>query len=104
MTALVPRPATPTLADLHPKPATDRPRLCKLVLILKLAALVLDPVTLTPPSQWRVELLIHLPRRLAMRMAAMLLPRPAPRPGSDFGSPREDGAASRLLARPPLKR
>jgi hypothetical protein len=38
------------------------------------------PTTLAPRSQQRVEFLIHLLGRLAMRMLAMLLPGAAPRP------------------------
>ncbi len=72
-------PAAAALADMHPKPATDRPRLGQLVLILVLAALVLDlPATPAPRSQQRIELLIHLPRRLTMRMLAVIIPGSAP--------------------------
>ncbi len=81
MTALMTAPAAATLADMHPKPATDRSGLGQLVLVLKLAALMLDlPATLTPINQQRIELLIHLPRRLAMTMLAVIIPRPASRP------------------------
>ena len=81
MAALMPASAAPALADMHSEPAADRPRLGQLVLILKLDALVHDlPATLTPRRKRRVELLIHLPRRLAMTMPAVLLARPATRP------------------------
>ncbi len=81
MTALMPTPAATTLADMHPKPPADRSRLGKLVLILKLAALVLDlPTTFAPVNQQRVESLIHLLGRLAMTMLAVILPTATPRP------------------------
>jgi hypothetical protein len=66
-------PATRTFADMDSEPATDRPRLGQLVLILKLDPLLLDlPTTPTPRPERRDELLIHLPRRLAMTMLAVL--------------------------------
>lgn len=81
MTALVAAPAAATLADTHPEPATDRPGLGQLILVLKLAALVLDlPATLAPIDQRRVKLLIDLARRLAVTMLAVIIPRAAPRP------------------------
>ena len=81
---------------MHREPATERPRLGQLVLILVLDPLLHDlPTTLTPRLKRRVELLVDLPRRLAMTMPAVLIPRPTPRPAADadFGSPRENGAA-----------
>lgn len=81
MTSLMATPTAAALADMHPKPPADRPGLGQLVLILKLDPLVLDlPATLTTTDQRRVELLIHLPGRLMMRMPAMLLPGTTPRP------------------------
>ena len=83
MTALMPATTTPTLADMHSEPTTEPPRLGQLVLILVLDPVMLDlPATLTPRRERRVELLIDLPRRLAMTMPTVLLPRPAPRPAS----------------------
>jgi hypothetical protein len=59
----------------------NRPRLGQLVLILKLDPLLLDlPTTPAPRVKRRVEFLIDLPRRLAMTMLAVPLPRPATRP------------------------
>jgi hypothetical protein len=66
---------------MHSKPTTDPPRLGQLILILVLDPVLLDlTATLTPRLQRRVELLINLPRRLAMPVPTMLIPRPAPRP------------------------
>lgn len=74
MTALMPTPATATLADMHREPTTNRPRLRQLILILKLDPLLLDlPTTLTPRPQRRVELLIDLPGRPTAPMPAVLL-------------------------------
>ena len=81
MTALMPAPATRALPDVHSEPTTDPPRLGQLILILVLDPVLLDlTATLTPRLQWRVELLIDLPWRLAMPMATVIIPRPAPRP------------------------
>jgi hypothetical protein len=80
MPALMPATTTPTFADMHSKPSTDRPRLGQLVLILVLGPLVLDlPATPAPRGQGRVEFLINLPRRLTVPMRAVLIPGPAPR-------------------------
>jgi hypothetical protein len=74
MTALMTTPATAALPDMHPKPTTDRPRVGQLVLILKLAAFLLDlPATPTPWRQRRVKLLIDLPWRLAVTMLAVIV-------------------------------
>jgi hypothetical protein len=75
MTALMTTPATAALSDMHPKPATDRSRVGQLVLILKLAAFLLDlPATSTPWRQRRVKLLIDLPWRLPVTVRAVLVP------------------------------
>jgi hypothetical protein len=101
VTALMPTTAAATLADVHREPAMDGPRHRQLVLILVLGPLVLDlAATLTPRCEWRVELLIHLARRLTVPVLAVFLLRPAPRPARNgFGSPRENGAAWRFPAR-----
>jgi hypothetical protein len=95
VTALMPAPAAPALADVHREPATDRPRHRQLVLILGRGPLVLDlATTLTPRREWRVQLLVDLPGRLPVPMLAVLLPRPASRPArSGLRLPPRDGAA-----------
>ena len=96
MTALMPAPAAAALADMHREPATQPPRLGKLILILVLDPLLLDlPATLTPRDKRRVQLLIDLPRRLTMTMPAVIITRPPTRPARalQIGSPRENGAA-----------
>ena len=81
MTALMPATATAALADMHSEPPTDPPGLGQVVLILVLDPVFLDlAATLAPWPERRVQLLINLPRRLAMPMPAVLITRPAPRP------------------------
>ena len=83
MMALMPAPATAALPDMHSEPPTHPPRLGQLVLILVLDPVFLDlPATLAPRPERRVELLINLPRRLAMTMPTVITTRPAPRPAS----------------------
>jgi hypothetical protein len=97
----MPATTTPTLADMHSEPTTEPPRLGQLILILVLDPVMLDlPATLTPRRERRVELLIDLPRRLAMTMLPCSSPDRRPsRRGRCFGSPRENGAAWRFPAR-----
>jgi hypothetical protein len=81
MTTLMAAPTAAALPDVHPKASPDRSRLGKFILVLKLAADVLDlPATLTPWGQRRVELLIHHSRRLAVTVPAVIIPRPPTRP------------------------
>ena len=74
-------PAPPALADMHREPPPDRLRLGQLVLELVLNPVLHDlPATLTPARKRCITLLINLPRRLAMTMPTVLLPRAPPRP------------------------
>ena len=81
MTALMAAPAAAALTDMHRKPATDRPWLGQLVLILELDPLLANlPTALAPLRQRRVNLLIDLARRLAVSMPTVLITGPPTRP------------------------
>ena len=86
MTALMAAPTTPALADMHSEPTTHPPRLGQLVLILILAAHMIDlPAALTPRSKRRVELLIDPFWRLAVTIATVLITRPTTGPSRALG-------------------
>ena len=73
-------PAPPALADMHREPPPDRLRLGNCPGTGTQSGPPRSPRHLTPARKRCITLLINLPRRLAMTMPTVLLPRAPPRP------------------------